>query len=275
MSATDGHDELDANRDRDALDSPPPSAASPSEIEPTEAEPANDVEQTDVEQTDVPEPTTGTALSDDPVLSSDPQLPNEGEYAPTASSAPEFTTASAELDAHPTPDQATTNQDRNWPGYVAFTTGALALSIPAIVLGHLGLSASKRGRTASREFALAGLILGYIALVATGVGLWFLSTDRTPPATLDVYAQQDVSAVGAAAATAAIETGQMPEVTLTDTGYMVAGQALDTHLMGERTLNVTGEGMAGWCLDIGYDGGEQAAFSYTATTGMAQGRCGG
>src|SRR5699024_5679028 len=153
---------------------------------------------------------------------------------------------SADLNAHPNIDET---PDRNWLGYAAFITGALGLSVGAIALGHLGLSAAKQGRAAHRDFALAGLILGYIALVATVAGLWFLSTDRTPRASIDVQAQQDVSAVGAAAAIAAVDSGQAPEVTLTDTGYVVGGQTIDTHLVGERTFSLTGDGMAGWCLE--------------------------
>lgn len=223
---------------------------------------------------EAPEPVSGTALSDDPVLAHEPSLPNHSEYAPKAPSAPQPRGASAEPSIPLTPDQTSAPHSRNWIPYAAYATGALALSIPAIVLGHLGMARSKaKADGDGQDFALAGLILGYIALAATIVGLWFLTADRVPAATIDVYAQQDVSAVGAAAASAAIATGQVPEVTLTDTGYVVAGQVIDARLTGQRTLNFAGDGMAGWCLDIGYDGGEQAAFSYGATTGLAPGPC--
>lgn len=257
MSVTDSNDELNA----DGEQSPAPSAATPDESAPGRG----------TEPTASPEPTSGTALADDPVLSSDPELPNDRE--PSATSADEVTGASAQFDTEQTPELAHATE-RNWMGYVAFATGALALSVVAIVLGHLGLTAAKQARSNNRDFALAGLILGYIGLVATAVGLWFALGDRTSPAHVDVQAQQDVSAVGAAAATAASQTGEVPQASLTETGYLIAGKAIDSHLAGERALTLTGDGPANWCLDIAYEGGEHAAFSYTATTGMAQGRCG-
>lgn len=265
MSVTGSNDELDADREGAKSQSPPTSAASPGETEPAD-------DRTSTQEADLvdPEPSSGTALSDDPVLSNEPELPNG--HAPSPASADEPAGASAESNDAPNQSPA---QDRNWMGYVAFAAGALALSVVAIVLGHLGLKAIKQGRAGNRDFALAGLILGYVGLVATVVGLWVVLGDHTSPAHIDVQAQQDVSAVGAAAATAAIQTGQVPEVSLTDTGYLVAGQAIESHLTGERTLTLTGETFANWCLDITYEGGEQAAFSYTATTGMAQGRCAG
>ena len=211
----------------------------------------------------------GTALSEDPVLASEPDLPND--QAPKVTSPPAASGASAVLNDEQSP--ASSTRERNWMGYVAYVAGALALSLVAIVLGHLGLSATRRGRASNRDFGLAGVILGYVGLVATAVGLWFVLADQTSAADVDVQAQQDVSAVGAAAATVATETSEVPDVTQTETGYVGAGQVTDTHRQGARELTMNGDGPADWCLDITYEGGEQAAFSYTATHGMAQGRC--
>lgn len=213
----------------------------------------------------------GTTLSEDPVLTNEPALPND--QAPLVSVPGNSAGASAVGATPPGPASTSGTSERNWLGYAAFVTGALALSVVAIVLGHLGLQAVKRGRASNRDFALAGTILGYIGLVATAVGLWLLLADHTSPADVDVQAQQDVSALGAAAATAAIDTGILPDVAQTDAGYEVAGQAIESHLDVARTLTLTGDGPAGWCLEVAYEGGEQNAFSYTATGGMAQGRC--
>src|SRR5690554_5888488 len=201
MSVTNSNDELDADRDGGGPDNSAQSAPSPNETDVNEVEPTGDavlpedaVLPGDAVSTDTPastedaepsdtsdldddfEPASGTALSDDPVLNSDPDLPNDDAPAPPSTQEP--ARASAEFDDHQAAEHGTESHDRNWVGYAAFATGALALSVVAIVLGHLGLKASTQGRAANRDFALAGLILGYIGLVATTVGVWFRSEER-------------------------------------------------------------------------------------------------
>lgn len=170
-------------------------------------------------------------------------------------------------------DVVTAKPDRDWMGVTAFVAGALLLSPVAIVLGHLGLNAANKGRARHRSFAVAGLILGYVGLVATAVGVWLLVSERVDPAQIDVQAQQDVTAVGAAAATHAVETGTMPQVEQTDAGYSVAGEIIEPHLETQHSLTFTGTSASDWCLDITYSGGDQTAVSYTATGGMAPGAC--
>ncbi|MDN4480632.1 hypothetical protein [Demequina muriae] len=170
-------------------------------------------------------------------------------------------------------EERTPTTDRTWMGVTSFITGALLLSVVAIVLGHLGLTAAKRGRANYRSFSIAGLILGYVGLVVTAVGVWFLVAAPVDPADVDVQAQQDVSAVGAAAATLAVQTGELPEVTQTDDGYVVGGDEIPAQLTTARDLGIAGSGPAEWCLEIAYEGGEVSAFSYTATAGMAPGPC--
>src|SRR5690606_15852308 len=97
-------------------------------------------------------------------------------------------------------------------------------------LGHLGLSAAKRGRANNRTFSVAGLILGYVGLVLTAVGAWLLLDDRPSAADIDVHAQQDVAAVGAAAAEFAIDTGQVPSVSGSDDGYIVGDSTIAAEL---------------------------------------------
>ncbi|GIG55614.1 DUF4190 domain-containing protein [Demequina activiva] len=163
--------------------------------------------------------------------------------------------------------------DRDWMGVTAFITGALLLSPVAIILGHLGLGAAKRGRARHRSFAIAGLVLGYLGLIATVAGVYLLLTQTTSPEAIDAQAQQDVTAVGAAAATHAVETGALPDVEQVDAGYSVAGETIAPHLETQHALTFTGTTATDWCLEITYAGGNQTAMSYTATGGMAQGAC--
>ncbi|MFN3866060.1 MAG: DUF4190 domain-containing protein [Demequina sp.] len=163
--------------------------------------------------------------------------------------------------------------DRNWIGVGAFVTGALFLSLVAIVLGHLGLSAAKRGRADNRQFSIAGLILGYLGLIVTAAGVWFLVAGPVRAGDVDIQAQQDVSAVGAAAASLAAQTADLPVVSQTDAGYSVGDQAIVAELTTAHELGFAGSGPADWCLEIVYEGGTEAAFHYTATSAMAPGLC--
>ena len=193
--------------------------------------------------------------------------PAEPEDAATEVLDPvEAQAASDEPDAPAEPDSV-------WMGVTAFITGALLLSPVAIVLGHLGLNAAKNGRARHRSFAVAGLVLGYVGLVATAAGVYLLLTQTTSPEEIDVQAQQDVSAVGAAAATQASSTGTVPEVEQVDAGYSVGGETIAPQLETQHALTFTGSTATDWCLEITYAGGDQTAVSYTATGGMAQGAC--
>ncbi|MDN4473307.1 DUF4190 domain-containing protein [Demequina zhanjiangensis] len=63
--------------------------------------------------------------------------------------------------------------EKNWMGITALALSLAALvagilaSIPAVVFGHLGLSAVKKGEANNRGLALAGVILGYIGIALT------------------------------------------------------------------------------------------------------------
>lgn len=59
---------------------------------------------------------------------------------------------------------------KTWMNWVAFGCGLGALVtcvsfIPAIIFGHLGLAAAKRGEADQKGVGIAGLVLGYVFLV--------------------------------------------------------------------------------------------------------------
>ena len=58
---------------------------------------------------------------------------------------------------------------KTWMNWVAFGCGLGALFtcisfIPAIIFGHLGLAAAKRGEADKRGFGVTGLVIGYVYL---------------------------------------------------------------------------------------------------------------
>jgi hypothetical protein len=73
--------------------------------------------------------------------------------------------------AYPPPPMAYPGQSRpkTWMNWVALGCGLGAFVtcvsfIPAIIFGHLGLAAAKRGEADQRGAGIAGLVLGYIFL---------------------------------------------------------------------------------------------------------------
>lgn len=62
---------------------------------------------------------------------------------------------------------------RNWMGITSLITALLGMSLVAIVTGHLGLKAAKRGQADNRSIARAGTIVGYIGLVLSLAAITF------------------------------------------------------------------------------------------------------
>lgn len=162
---------------------------------------------------------------------------------------------------------------RNWMGLAATITGALGLSVVAIVLGHLGLTAVKTGTANNRTFALAGTILGYIGLAATGaLAAWYiLILAPTYDTELnDVKAQVDAAAVGREIGLHSTTSGALPTVVQTADGYIVENVTVPAALTVERTLTFVGNSITDWCLLLVFEGGSVDAYSYTSSDGLAE-----
>ncbi|MFW7414837.1 DUF4190 domain-containing protein [Demequina sp. SO4-18] len=255
--ASAGDPSVPADQDERAAADPDPAAGSPGEDDTQVMDPVDD------QSTQVMDP-----VEDDPEPRRAPWAPVPSDRGDEDADDEDADDATAQVPAEP-------STDRNWLGVAAFVTGALALSVVAIVLGHLGLSAAKRRRANNRSFSIAGLILGYLGLILTAAGAWLYLSDPSSGADMDARAQQDVSAVGAAAATDASQSGQLPDVEQVEAGYRVGDDTITAHLTGDPSLAFTGTTATNWCLSISYEGGEQSAFHYVATSGMAAGPCPG
>ncbi|PKQ27289.1 MAG: hypothetical protein CVT64_02335 [Actinobacteria bacterium HGW-Actinobacteria-4] len=169
------------------------------------------------------------------------------------------------------------DDSRNWMGITAVITGALGLSVVAIALGHLGLSANKNGTATNRTFALAGTILGYIGLAATvAAGAWyyFVAAPAYDKDVTDINAQVDVAAVGREIALFVVEEGRLPTVVQAPDGYIIENVTVSAALLTERTLTVVENSATDWCVLLTYAGGGKEAFSYFSGTGLEPGgRC--
>ncbi|WP_062077146.1 DUF4190 domain-containing protein [Demequina globuliformis] len=230
---------------------------------------------TDTAAVDIDEIETGPAeravVDGEPTEVFDPVV--DGDAQPTAVMDPVGDDADRAHEAH---DSAETpgepGADKNWMGVSAFVAALLALSPVAIILGHLGLSAAKKGEATNRPFALAGAVLGWIALVATGVGVWFYLQGPVP-AQVDVQAQQDIHAVGAEVATQVVATDALPVLADSGSEYTVGDVTIASELETSHEVTLTGTAPADWCLDLTYEGGENAAYSYLPTQGVVEGAC--
>lgn len=177
----------------------------------------------------------------------------------------------APVEAGDTADATPADPDaQSWLGIAAFVTGALALSVVAIVLGHLGLTAARRGRATTRGFALAGTILGYVGLVLTAMLIW-LAVRGPAPETVDAFAHHDVVEVGNAVADAVADSGAVPPVAVAGDDYDVGGITVEGLLQTQRTVEVTDDGEAGWCLELTYVGGTAQTWSFDSAAGVTEG----
>lgn len=70
--------------------------------------------------------------------------------------------------APPAPPQAyapANPMPNTWMNIVAFVTGVLGMMIVPIIFGHLGVSASNKGKADFKWMGIVGLILGYLELL--------------------------------------------------------------------------------------------------------------
>jgi hypothetical protein len=163
---------------------------------------------------------------------------------------------------------------RNWMGIASFVTGVLGLSVIAIVLGHLGLSAHKKDRATNRPWALAGTILGYIGLAATvalGAAFYLGIVDQWQGSTHDARAQADVNAVGREMALAWADTGEAPVVVQGSGEYVVNSTTIEAQLAVDATLTDAIVSPVNWCVMIAYEGGNQEAYTYLPDQGVVEG----
>ena len=158
-------------------------------------------------------------------------------------------------------------------GVWAVVTGILLIFPAAIALGHLGLRAAAReGR--ARTAAFAGMLLGYLGLVVAGAGvaLWLLVFGPAlETAEQELQAQADVTAVGSAVAAHFEDSATEPELTVSDTGYLVDDVAVEGLLTVERDVAFTFESTTDWCVELTF---ADAAASYVGATGYSATACG-
>lgn len=77
-------------------------------------------------------------------------------------------TGPAPYAAAPAPPQAygaPSDTPNTWMNIVAFVTGLLGLAIIPVVFGHMGISASNKGKAEYKWMGIVGAVLGYLEIV--------------------------------------------------------------------------------------------------------------
>lgn len=114
-----------------------------------------------------------------------PAEPPSQQYPPPYAATPYAATPYAPQGYPPPMPYPGQSKPKTWMNWAAFGCGLGALVtcvsfIPAIVFGHMGLAAAKRGEADQRGVGIAGLVLGYfflaVALGYVGIIVWAASS---------------------------------------------------------------------------------------------------
>jgi len=115
---------------------------------------------------------------------------------------------------------------RNVLGILSLVAPFVGLSLVGVILGHLGLSAVKKGKANNRGIALAGTIvswvftgLGMLAVVAAiAIPIFFTQQDKAHEAAV----RSDLSNLNVAVASYYVDHGSVPELSFDGQSYHVA-----------------------------------------------------
>lgn len=96
-------------------------------------------------------------MSEQPEMAQPPAMADPTAQPVAQPPAPQYAAAAPA----PTKDYPNT-----WMNIVALVTGILGMAIVPIIFGHMGVSQANKGRAELKGLGIAGLILGYLSLLA-------------------------------------------------------------------------------------------------------------
>jgi hypothetical protein len=148
-------------------------------------------------------------------------------------------------------------------GILSLVAPFVGFSAVGVVLGHLGLSAVKKGTANNRGVALAGTIISWVVtvvfvlLVIASVAIpIYLSTrtDRLTGGTSDIVLRADLKNVQVAVESYLVDNGQPPSVGFDGRDYIV-GDAVLPAASAVTGAEIFSTGATTYCLEIRHDGG--------------------
>ncbi len=143
--------------------------------------------------------------------------------------------------------------EKNYLGILALIFPFVSLALVGIIMGHLGLSAVKRGKANNRGVALAGTIVswvftvGTLALVAAAVPVYMSQRAKAEEAEV----RADLASLNLAVATYSLERGVLPDVSIEGNHYLVGDSIEPKSYLVEDVDIVTTDGFS-YCLAVTY-----------------------
>lgn len=168
---------------------------------------------------------------------------------------------------------------RNWMGVTSLITALLGLSLVAIVTGHLGLKAARRGQADNRSIARAGTIVGYLglglSLAAITLGIFaFVDARRYQQ---DDLAQDDAFRLSAAVFDAWADPASPPEVSDGYSGFYeidgVAAVARTARMSTFVYVMINPNDLSDKCVSIQYSDGKKYYATVSSSTGFSNESC--
>lgn len=151
------------------------------------------------------------------------------------------------------------NESKNVFGILALVFPFIGLSLVGIVMGHLGLSAVKKGTATNRGVALAGLIVSYV-FTALALVYWVIVIIMTVSndAFYDYdyesdYAyeavENDLNAIRDEVELYWLDNSTPPVVRVIGEEYLIAGETVPVTVSNPE-LTYSGDSAATWCVQL-------------------------
>jgi hypothetical protein len=155
-------------------------------------------------------------------------------------------------------------------GILALVFPFIGLSLVGIIMGHLGLSAVKKGQANNHGVAMAGTIVSY---VFTFLGLGWVGLMIAFAASGDSFsnaydsgdARADLTSVGQEIAVYWVDASTPPVVQVIGDEYLIAGATVPVTVDNPQ-ISYTGNSASNWCVELESDSTTRIA-SYSAAAG--------
>jgi hypothetical protein len=175
---------------------------------------------------------------------------------------------------------------RNWMGVTSLITALLGMSLVAIVTGHLGLRAARRGQADNRSIARAGTIVGYVGFVLflAAITLGFFAWIDARRYEQDDLARDDVLRVSEAVFSAWslhpedaiwVDMGgsESYEVSFWGSGEVVATVPKTVRESAYVSVTINPNDLSDRCVSISYYQGKKSDASVSNRAGFSNQSC--